>query len=593
MALRVGVTGHRPNRLEGADPERLRASVAQVLELLCRSVRDLRAAAGPSYADQPAVLRLVSALAEGADQIAALEALALDFELQAPLPFPRDLYREQMAPEGREAFDALLDQASAVLELDGSAESESRRQAAYEAVGRITLLHADVLIAIWDGAEARGRGGSPQIIAEALRLDVPTIWIDANQPHAARALMLDADEQIRDVDLEHAIGRLATLLLPPSPEIDDPERAPADLREAYFAERQPRTLLPIGWVWRTFRGLVELRPSPLRLVVRPFERTAEETWRAQWAVTPPLPPEVTRQIDDGIERHYAWADGLADYYADLYRSAFVLIYVLAAVAVLLALLGVALGWTGDQREAERIKLGVTIAGIGLILVTAVVGKRRRWHERWIDYRLLAESLRILRFLAPIGRAPPFSRPPAHLAHGDPTSSWMMWHLRAIIREMGMLNARFEPAYLESCRILLHDVLIGGQIEYHRTNAVRLERLERRLRRLGLAAFVGMIVVLIALFWADNGWLTLAEATLPALAGAFAAIRGQAELERLVKRSRAMSTQLQRFARQLEQQEPALSSVELGRVAEAAADVMLAEHLDWRVVFQQRKLELPG
>src|SRR5204863_2960341 len=99
---------------------------------------------------------------------------------------------------------------------------------------------------------------------------------------------------------------------------------------------------------------------------------------------------------------------------------------------------------------------------------------------------------------------------------------------AIMRELGMVTARFDGTYLEACRVLLHDELIDGQAGYHRANAERLERVDRGLRWLGLATFVGLVAVLVALFFRHSGWLALAEAVLPALGGALAAIRGQAE-----------------------------------------------------------------
>jgi len=88
-------------------------------------------------------------------------------------------------------------------------------------------------------------------------------------------------------------------------------------------------------------------------------------------------------------------------------------------------------------------------------------------------------------------------------------------------------------------------------------------------------------------------LALLAALAPVIAGALAAIRSQGELERLVERSRAMSDQLDDIWEQLAAQAPVLSSGALGRAAESAAASMVAEVLDWRLVFQFRPLELAG
>lgn len=486
--------------------------------------------------------------------------------------------------------------------MDGARAAPEEADLAYEAVGRMVVAQCDVLIAIWDGEGARGRGGTAQVVAEAARLDLPTLWIHARPPHALQSVA-GGSGALQFAEPERVVERLVALLAPPARASEGEHEGRPDLRESYFRERQPHSTLPLGWIWRVVRDLLALRPRRPALKVGDFETGAAGQWAAEWqAVTPPLPPETTARIDTALLRHYAWADGLANYYADLYRSAFVLNYLLGVVAVFLALFGLAAHWSEEEHGREYVKILLTIAVIALILINTEIGKRQRWHERWIDYRLLAESLRLSRFLAPLGRAPAFSRPPAHSAYGDPSNDWTLWHLRAVTRTAGLTNARLDAPYLESCRVLLHRELLGEQVAYHHANAERLARVDHHLRTLGLATFAGVLVVLLVTLarlsgalasgWIGGGWLTLLEAVLPALGGALAAIRGQAELERLVKRSRTMSRQLQRFAAELEAQSPEPTAAGLGRVADAAANAMIAEHLDWRVVFQERSLELP-
>ena len=74
--------------------------------------------------------------------------------------------------ESRREFDLLLGRASAVVELDGAREPPGREGEWYEAAGRLMLGHSDVLIAIWDGQPAAGRGGTAEIVAEAVELGV-------------------------------------------------------------------------------------------------------------------------------------------------------------------------------------------------------------------------------------------------------------------------------------------------------------------------------------------------------------------------------------------------------------------------------------
>lgn len=164
MTVHIGVTGHREERLRQAG-----LLEAPLRERIRQALLTVQAKAGE------ATLRVVSPLAEGADRLVAEEALKLNFELQCPLPFRREEYEKDFqTPESRERFQALLARASAVQELDGS---RAARAAAYEAVGRAVLRQCDVLIAVWDGQPPRSRGGTGQIVEEALALEIPVLWI--------------------------------------------------------------------------------------------------------------------------------------------------------------------------------------------------------------------------------------------------------------------------------------------------------------------------------------------------------------------------------------------------------------------------------
>ena len=70
----------------------------------------------------------VSALADGADQIAAEAALELGFSLQAVLPFARDDYRRDFKRAGAAArFDALIGKARNGARAAGRARPASPR----------------------------------------------------------------------------------------------------------------------------------------------------------------------------------------------------------------------------------------------------------------------------------------------------------------------------------------------------------------------------------------------------------------------------------------------------------------------------------
>jgi hypothetical protein len=188
--LRVGVTGHRPGRLEGANYQQLRTSIREVLSVIASAV-GIR---------QKIVL---SSLAEGADRLVAQEALEAGYQLVCPLPFSQaEFKRDFSGVASRAEYAALLSRASRVIELDGSRETPERNDAAYAASGQYIVECADVVVAIWDGEKARGSGGTADIIRRALERGVPVVWIISHAPHSALILSRDAPGSSQQLSLE-------------------------------------------------------------------------------------------------------------------------------------------------------------------------------------------------------------------------------------------------------------------------------------------------------------------------------------------------------------------------------------------------------
>lgn len=166
MLLRVGVTGHRA--LD--DPGAVARRVDGVLDRLARD------AGTPAT---PASLHVWSSLAEGADRLVAERVLArAGSTLVAVLPLDLDDYRTDCGDAASAAhLDELVARAARV-EVTG-AGSTGDRTIAYERAGRRVVAGCDVLVALWDGRPAQGRGGTAEIVATARRcgrrLEVVTV----------------------------------------------------------------------------------------------------------------------------------------------------------------------------------------------------------------------------------------------------------------------------------------------------------------------------------------------------------------------------------------------------------------------------------
>lgn len=156
----IGVTGHR--FLDEVD------KIATGVDEALRRIEE-------AFPGEP--LTVISPLAEGADRLVAQRILTRrQARLVVPLPLPQSDYMADFgSPESKKLFLSLLDRADEVIELP----PVPTRNQAYEAVGHYVLDHCKVLIAIWDGQEAQGQGGTAEIVAQARQRGRPLAWIHA------------------------------------------------------------------------------------------------------------------------------------------------------------------------------------------------------------------------------------------------------------------------------------------------------------------------------------------------------------------------------------------------------------------------------
>lgn len=215
LTLRVGVTGHRANKLGPAAADRLRPVVRAALERLKGLLDQIQRQRGDADGAVRATLRIVSPLAEGADRLVASEGLALGAELLSPLPFPQVSYRRDFVdPASLAEFDALLLRATSVVELDGRYDTEETRKVAYAAVGEFVVDESDLVIALWDGEASGGHGGTAEIVDSARRKGCPVLWLPTLDTIVPQVLLADRSIDVEPLD---AFVREAAALLARTP----------------------------------------------------------------------------------------------------------------------------------------------------------------------------------------------------------------------------------------------------------------------------------------------------------------------------------------------------------------------------------------
>lgn len=627
LAFRVGVVGHRPNRLGQADLTQLADVLKDILTTVKIEVSKMRKDTPWLFDDTEPVLRAISPLAEGTDRIFAKVALELDFELCCVMPFVQAEFEKDFAegsalePDSLNQFRILIGQAKTRFELDGNRADQDW---AYGTAGRTVLNQSDLLVVVWDGERLGKRGGTEDTLDAALRQGVPVVWVDARSPHSWQ--LVDTISSLTRAPRPSNPASAATdcveslrkcvraALQLPKPQSSKTHNSdgtgiartedPAHGLRQFYDERQPRWTIAV--VWKVFRDLLGDRKRPrVQFRIDPFEESVKNDW-------PEDTSSAASRIVNRLRPYYAWPDKLAVVYSDRYRSAFVLAFLLAAVAVGMALLPFGLSME-SHHLAETLCIVFELLAIVVILGLVLMGRRSHWHERWINYRLAAELVRHLRLVAPLGGGRPFPQIPAHWAtYGQPASTWMAWYVRAVERVLGLESATVDKSYLESGLVHLSD-LVRGQIEFHEVAAQRCHRIEKRLHFAGISLLLLTLACcglhLLPNFWTSvhlPGWLppmlTFFCGFFPALGAALAGIVNQGEFRRIAKRSESMHEQLkildQEIGRLHERVKKATGpaeeqfSVRAAELASNATRLLVNEVLDWRVVFLDRPFEHP-
>jgi hypothetical protein len=232
----------------------------------------------------------------------------------------------------------------------------------------------------------------------------------------------------------------------------------------------------------------------------------------------------------------------------------------------------------------------------LLLVAASVV--REWHERSIDYRILAELYRKQQTLAAVGWTLPYGSV-AQLEDMEGLA-WVCWLFAAMQRAAPLphgdvISAKeHEPGRDEV------QALITEQLRYHGDRARRSLKVATTFERLGreTVIFVLVCVVLkLLLEWRSRNEalvlsLGLLATVLPGVSAAFVGLRSYAEWQLLAEQSHHMITLLkqarQRVGR-LDLSRPSVSQ-DLGAETLAVATLMLQDLEGWGRLFRGKAME---
>ena len=563
------------------------------------------------YAAATPAVRLISGLAEGADDMAARVASSVAdtsspvrWETAGVLAFPKDAYRSSRAPGFQTRFDALYRSCAYVVELDGRYDPAQAawRHRAYRAQTTVLLRHADLLIAVADVSAPGRAGGTLETVRAALAFRLPVVFIDA------------ASAGVRVILPDDVVGDLEDGLLPASdarvqdelsrwvrsqvagPDVEtDPDALEGSVSSREHGERILKEFFDPAASPRHCAG------GRTRRTVRSWLWTAFESRFKAGVVPGDLKIDAYRLYRDR-------ASALTNRYAGLYRGAFLLNYVLGVLAVAIAavsfvvlagghtvLAGLALrALTSAPAEIASLAAAAgtddapILFGLGLLELGIVIAillnthhaNRGRWNQCAVDYRYLAERLRAMYYLPRAGSfQPPAPAAPGHSARAVRQSA-VDWLFAAVVRhvspaELGQRDAAgvavLRPSPEDAVRAIGH--WLSAQHSYHASNAstmhamfLYLEHRGQRLNQLVIAAIAADLLLLggAALHavphWLHDltPWLVFLAAVLPAAIAAFNGVRFQAECRHLAQRSDVMRRTLQGHQERLQRLSPVVS-----------------------------------
>ena len=567
IPLVVGVTSHR-NLAAG--------EVGPIREL----VRDFFAQIKREFPDLPLVV--LSALAEGGDQLVAREALVAGARLIAPLPLTPESYIEDFIhSESRVAFTELCQRAEVVqlplvrgntpatIAVPGEARDRQYAQA-----GVYVASHSHILLTLWDGRDSDLLGGTAQVVRYALHGVMPGL---IERRRGARATLDSIDESI--------VYHIVCSRMDSNGASAAPLAALTPLQTRWISQKHIRT---------TEAGMPD---EFLRLFVRMQEfnrdqhRYADEILSGATSSASDAADGASGDVLDGL---FAAADGLAIHFQKRVLLA------MRSTHVVAALTGIAFVCYSDLPtdlpfQFYGIYVFIALFAVGALL--AWLAHRHDWHRKYIDYRALAEGLRVQRWWRRAGVVEAGSSAFAHdnfLRKQDIELGWIRNVMRAASLDIEDSTPVSDAVLARVIADWVGAPGSGGQLDYYARKTEHLSRMHHLTRQLGLAClWVSISIgVLLALFQrqlgGDNTNLLVAAMGVLAIVAAaresYAYRKGDKELS---KQYRYM---FDIFANARTRLDTVLDARGKREILRELGEAALAEHSEWALMHRDRPLE---
>lgn len=558
-SLSIGVTGHRD--LDADDEPRLREQVRDFLLRLRQTFPGLP-------------LRVICGLAEGADRLVAEQALALDVPVLVPrFTDAKDSDESETETGQSRRFQSLLERCRS-LDLSHSTNPlRSSREAGstdagHERDARLGVFissHCQILLALWDGQTAQSPGETGDIVEFHLNERMPALNWSAPMP---AQLAEDSNDLIyhlpcRRRGLDRLDASAAPRWLLAEDELPGDQPIPEEYRRV-FSHMQTYNadlLRHAGSIAADAHGFFSEQNADLR---------------------------TDRQMQH-LDVAYRQSDWLAVHYQRQVRRGLLAIHLMAI------LMGAAF-IAYDNVLDEPWFLGLFLLAFVVGWLWYVAGRRRDWHRKYLDYRTLAEGLRVQMYWH-LARVETDSdilfAYDAFLRNQDAELGW----IRHVMRDAALVQDRRhsrDPHWLSWTIADWVGDETSGQLGYYLRKCHQCELHYGLTQRLGLLALIsGVMVAALLLLLSSRlpgpvatGMLVLVG-LLPLIAGVRESYSNKKADKELIKQYRHMGGIFRRARRQLD---AAKSDDERRRVLRALGDACLEEHTEWLRIHRDRPLE---
>lgn len=320
--------------------------------------------------------------------------------------------------------------------------------------------------------------------------------------------------------------------------------------------------------------------------------------------------------------HFLRADHLAIRYANAHRSSFILIYCLGAFALINAALAIGfsnLGWL-----ALTSALAEFFALVGIFIIYKNDHKKR-YHIKWLEYRSLAEMLRMTPLLNSIGitqSARGFERhrnkndtdvgigiDTGPITTSNAGRTWLIIYTESLMRWIGYDRVRIDQQNLLSAKRFLKESILKSQLNYHQNNAHKMHVVGHNLGHFSYVLFVlafifvsgKLLTKLMAAMHLGLDYEMLSHighglgvlaAICPMLGSAAFAIRNHAEFDISSQRSLAMLKSLKHDVEVIDKMGESANYQELVEQTIQTSLVMQSETADWLEIYEVKETE-PG